>query len=67
MSRRENMLAYLEEARKDKKNKVKIGTLDTFNVGGLDSTIPTLHLPYDDLFGGFQKGIIAEVYGEESK
>lgn len=68
MSRRENLLKLIEEQKKKSKNpdKIKIGTIDTFNVGGLESTVPTLHMPIDDLIGGFQKGIIMEVFGEES-
>ena len=68
MGRRENLLELIKAQKASSKNpdKVKIGTIDTFNVGVLESTIPTLHMPIDDLIGGFQRGIILEIFGEES-
>ena len=68
MGRKENLQEFIKQQKAKSKNpdKIKIGTIDTFNVGGLESTIPTLHMPLDDLVGGFQKGIILECYGEES-
>lgn len=66
MSKLENLKKFLEDKKKDKKSKLKIGRLDQFNVAGLESTIPTLHLPFDDLVGGLQKGTIIEFYGGES-
>ena len=68
MGRKENLQEFIKQQKAKSKNpdKIKIGTIDTFNVGGLESTIPTLHMPMDDLVGGFQRGIIMEVYGDES-
>lgn len=68
MGRKENLQEFIKQQKAKSKNpdKIKIGTIDTFNVGGLESTIPTLHMPLDDLVGGFQRGIIMELYGEES-
>ena len=68
MGRKENLQEFIKQQKAKSKNpdKIKIGTIDTFNVGGLESTMPTLHMPLDDLVGGFQRGIIMEVYGDES-
>ena len=68
MGRKENLQEFIKQQKAKSKNpdKIKIGTIDTFNVGGLESTIPTLHMTLDDLIGGFQRGIIMELYGEES-
>lgn len=66
MSKLENLKKFLDEKKKDKKSKLKIGRLEQFNVAGLESTIPTLHLAFDDLVGGLQKGTILEFYGNES-
>lgn len=66
MSRHENLKKYLEEKKKDKKFKKKMGALNSFSMAGLDATIPTLHLPFDDLCGGLQRGTVVEFYGDES-
>ena len=68
MGRKENLQEFIKQQKAKSKNpdKIKIGTIDTFNVGGLESTVPTLHMTLDDLIGGFQRGIIMELYGEES-
>lgn len=66
MSRKENLAKYLESKKKDKKNNKKIGTLNNFAMASLGATIPTLHLPFDDLVGGLQKGTVVEFFGEES-
>ncbi|MGL5711140.1 MAG: hypothetical protein ACRCW9_09925 [Cetobacterium sp.] len=66
MSKIQNLKNFLAEKKKDKKSKLKIGELADFNVAGLSSTIPTLHLAFDDLVGGLQRGTIFEFYGGES-
>lgn len=66
MSRKERLMKFMEEKKKDKKNTMKIGKLSDFNVSGLGATTPTLHLPLDAICSGVPKGVIMEFWGDES-
>jgi recombination protein RecA len=65
-SRRSNLKAYADSKRKDKKNKIKIGKLSEFDAASLKAMRPTLHLPIDIISGGIPKGVIYEIWGDES-